>query len=122
MFYIWCDWGPRGRNRFLGSAQGGVGCRWGGDSFPGSAQGEGLVVGCGLWVAGWGVGGGGERWVSGGWGGYRDRDGRGGFGATGGEGMVIKKPKCTKLLKHPCYVIKLNGLLDGVNGRGNVKH
>ncbi|CAB4265432.1 unnamed protein product [Prunus armeniaca] len=35
-------------------------------------------VGCGLRV-------GGEQWVSGGKGGYRDGEGRGGFGATGGR-------------------------------------
>ncbi|CAL8172867.1 unnamed protein product [Prunus armeniaca] len=40
-----------------------------------SAQGEG-------WAAG-GVGE--ERWVSGGWGVYKDRAGRGGFGATGAQ-------------------------------------
>ncbi|CAL2272200.1 unnamed protein product [Prunus armeniaca] len=52
-------------------------------------------------------------------GGYKDREGMGGFGATGGEGMGRV---CTKLLKHLCHVIKLNGLLDRVNGMSNVEH
>lgn len=32
--------------------------------------------------------------------------------------FVNKKYRCPKLLKHPCHIIKLNELLDEIDGRG----
>ncbi|CAL8165044.1 unnamed protein product [Prunus armeniaca] len=80
-----------------------------GDGFPGSAQGEGWVVGCGLWVVGCGEGGG-------------RRTEKEGMDLVRHGGEVIKKPRCTKLLKYPYHVIELNGLLEGVNDRDNVEY
>ncbi|CAL2238319.1 unnamed protein product [Prunus armeniaca] len=74
----------------------------GGDGFPSFGQGDG-------WVAGWG-----ELWVFGAWGVTRTEKKGEDLVRLGEKGWV----GCTKLLKYPCHVIKLDRLLDEVNGRG----